>query len=321
MFFLLVFSYTTRGKYNDAQKMANLLGSIYPNHPISYLAKALVYGYNIIYRFGNEEPDINKFLELINQAISLEHLNYNKIKFLHLQISILDGLKQYEKLLDTINYAIKLIPSLFYFYNLKIYYLTITRRELEALELTDELIKKFPDLKYKLNERKTSILFKTERYEEALEINNELIKLYPEKIDYINNQAMILGYSGKKEEAIETAKHLIQLNPNISNSYDTFGNVYMVFEEYKKAIDKFEEALRLDPSNILNFHTYLRLGLCYKELKNYEKARECFEKGKMLTERMIPSLKEYYLPETKKQLSELESIMNQSENLKADESS
>jgi len=170
-----------------------------------------------------------------------------------------------------------------------------------------------------VNERKTSILFKLERYEEALEINNELIKLYPEKIEYINNQAMILGYYGKKKEAIETAEHLIRMNPNISNSYDTFGNVYMVFEEYMKAIDKFEEALRLDPSNILNFHTYLRLGICYKKLKNYEKARECFEKGKMLTERMIPSLREYYLPETKKQLSELESIMNQSENLKADE--
>ena len=98
--------------------MANLLGSMYPNHPTSYLAKALVYGYNIIYKFGNEDPDINKFLELINQAISLEHHNYNKIKFLHLQISILDGLTQYEKILDTINYAIRLIPNLFYFYNM-----------------------------------------------------------------------------------------------------------------------------------------------------------------------------------------------------------
>lgn len=87
----------------------------------------------------------------------------------------------------------------------------------------------------------------------------------------------------------------------------------MFFEEYDKAIKKFEDAIRIDPSNDFKFHTYLRLGLCYKKLKNYDKARKYFEKGKLLTERMVPSLREYFLPETEKHLSELKLEMNSSE--------
>jgi len=313
LFFLLTFSYTARGKYDKALQLSNQLCDIYPNHPISYLTRALVIGYNLIYKLKLEESNYNTFLELINKSISLEPLKYNKIKSLLLKINILDGLNQHDKIIKTINSAIELLPNLFHLYNLKIFYLMIDKRELEVLQLIDELIEKFPDLKYRLYEHKTCTLFKAERYDEALEINSKLIELLPEKIDFINNQAMILAHLGKKEEAIETAEHLIKLNPNISNSYDTYGSIYLIFEEYEKAISKFEEVLRMDPSNEYNFHTYLRLGVCYKKLENYDKARECFEKGKLLTERMIPSLRKFYLPETEKHLSELKSMMKSSE--------
>ena len=40
----------------------------------------------------------------------------------------------------------------------------------------------------------------------------------------------------------------------------------------------------------------VQLGFCYQELSLYNKAFEYFEKGKSLTDRMLPSEREIYLP-------------------------
>ncbi|NVM36629.1 MAG: hypothetical protein HWN81_13620 [Candidatus Lokiarchaeota archaeon] len=308
-FFILICSYTACGKYHKALRIADQLNEIYPNHPISYLTKALVHGYNLIYKFNLEEPNLNTFFELINKTCSLEHHKYNKVKYLLLQAIVLYGIKQFDQVIETINNAIELLPNYYYLRHMKIYYLMIANRESEALELIEELVDKHPNLKNALFYQKVCVLFKIKRYDEALKINEELLKLYPERIEFINNKTMILGYLGKREEAIETAEKLIQLNPNISNSYDTYGDIYMKFQDYENAIKKFEEALKIESTSNITFYTWLRLGYCYKKIKNYEKAHKYFEIGKKLAERMIPSIREFYLPEAQKQLSELRSMM------------
>ncbi|MFW9900980.1 MAG: hypothetical protein ACFFDY_06795, partial [Candidatus Thorarchaeota archaeon] len=64
-YFILAFSYLARGKFDKSLEIANLVLTLYPDNPVSHLTRALVVGYNLIYRFTLKEPDIEKFTEFI----------------------------------------------------------------------------------------------------------------------------------------------------------------------------------------------------------------------------------------------------------------
>ncbi len=311
--FILAFSYLARGKYKKVLKIINQLYEFYPDHPISIITKSIFQGYNLIYKFGFDQSNINTFLELMEAILSLEPLKYNKVQYLILKAIILHGIQQYDIAIDSLNTAIELIPDLNYLYLRKILFLTAINRDSEALKLIEELNLKIPQLKFNLGQLKTCILVKQKNYEDALKTTNDLLKIFIDKMEIINNKAIILAYLNKKEEALEAAEHLIQLNPNWSNSYDSYGIIHMFFEHYEQAIEKFEEAIRIDPASDFVFQTWLNLGLCYKKLKKYDKALESFEKGKLLTERMIPNLREFYFNEAfneaEKNLSEIKIII------------
>ncbi|MFX1596782.1 MAG: tetratricopeptide repeat protein [Promethearchaeota archaeon] len=310
-FFLLVFSYTARGKIDKAFKIANQLNDIYPNHPISYLTKVIIIGYNLIYRFKFQDADIDKFKELIEKAISLEPLKYNKVKYLLFQARVFHEIK-YEGSINIIDKAIEIIPTLSKLYTTKAYFLMTNGKELEALDLIDKTVHKNPNLKYILNFQKSFILFGMKKYEECLKILNDLLKTHPNAIKLLNNKAIFLAFMGKKNEAIETVEYLISLNPNLGNSYDTYGEILMNFKDYENAIKKYEHALKIESLGGFTFQTCAKLGLCYQKLKKYDQALKYFEKGKLLTERMIPSERELYLHKSEKYLSELKMLMKKS---------
>ena len=53
----------------------------------------------------------------------------------------------------------------------------------------------------------------------------------------------------------------------------------MYFEEYEEAVDEFQRALELVSDDWYIYQTYIKLGICYKELENYDLARENLLKG------------------------------------------
>ncbi len=125
---------------------------------------------------------------------------------------------------------------------------------------------------------------------------------------------MILGYLGRREEAIETAEYLISLNPKNGNSYDTYGEVLMVLKEYENAIERLTQALNLEPTGWFAFETCLKMGRCFKELGKFEKAIEYCEKGIILTEKMHPSHRENYIPKAEKLITEIRELLRDSKN-------
>ncbi|MFW9900979.1 MAG: tetratricopeptide repeat protein, partial [Candidatus Thorarchaeota archaeon] len=274
-----------------------------------------VVGYNLIYRFTLKEPDIEKFTEFIARTISLESINYRKTKYLLLEAFILNGLKKYDECIDSIDKAIELVPTLLPLYARKAYLLIISKREIEALTLIEELIEKYPSLKRSLLLEKSYIHVMLKQYDEGLRAVDKAIELFPQDTNFVNNKAFILGYLGRKEEAIETADYLISLNPKWGNSYDTYGEILMVFEEYEEAIGKFKEALKLEPSGWFAIETYLKMGECYKNRGEVEKALEFYEKGKKLTEKLHPSHISEYTPKVEKKISELKAFLGESKEL------
>ncbi len=312
-YFILAYSYLARGKFEKSLEVANLVLTLYPDHPISFFTKALVLGYNLIYRFTIKEPNIEAFTELIKLTISFEPINYKKTKYLVLEAVILNGLKKYDKCIDSIDRAIDLVPTLLSLLSRKAYLLLLSRKEEEALSLINELMESQSPLKRSLLLEKSYIHVMMKQYDEGLMAVDEAIELFPQDPDFVNNKAHILGYLGRREEAIETAEFLISLNPKSGNSYDTYGEILMVFEEFEEALEKFKEALNLEPTGWFAFETCLKMGDCYKNLGKAEKAIEYYEKGKKLTEKMHPSLILLYTPKVEKRISEVKALLGESE--------
>ncbi len=313
-YFILVYSYLARGKFDKALEIANLVLTIYPEHPTSFFTKALVIGYNLIYRFTFKDPNIDAFTELITSTLSFEKINYNKTIYLLFQSQVLNGLGKYDESINSIDTAIEIVPTLNYLYARKAYLLITSKKESQALSLINELLESRQPLKYSLLKQKSYVQIVLKQYDEGLKTVNEAIELYPHDNDFINNKAMILGYLGRREEAIETAEHLISLNPKCGNSYDTYGEVLMALKEYEKAIEKFKEALTLEPTGWFAYETCLKMGQCFKELGNIEKALEYYEKGEKLTEKMHPSYRNNYLEKTEKLISEAKILLRESKN-------
>ncbi|MFX1490454.1 MAG: hypothetical protein ACFFBI_14985, partial [Promethearchaeota archaeon] len=192
-FFVMTYSYTARGKFEKALEIVNQFSHNYPNHPIFYFTKALLLGYNLVYKFKLQESNLDTFLELIKKAISQEPVKYNIVKYLMLQATILQGISQFEKATETIEEAIKIIPHLYQLYSIKAYFLVTGGNHLEALQEIDQFTEKYPKTKKYSNLTKSFILAeKMKKYDEALVVIDESIKLYPKNVKFVNNKVLFL---------------------------------------------------------------------------------------------------------------------------------
>ncbi|NHJ25826.1 MAG: hypothetical protein EAX89_14690, partial [Candidatus Lokiarchaeota archaeon] len=59
---------------------------------------------------------------------------------------------------------------------------------------------------------------------------------------------------------------------------------------YDKAVEQFNKALKMSKFGLLVNETYIKLGICYKELKNYEQAIENLNRGKNYTKKCFCDL-------------------------------
>ena len=98
---------------------------------------------------------------------------------------------------------------------------------------------------------------------------------------------------------------MISLKPNDGNLFDSYGEMFMLFGDYEKAITKFERALKLEPKGWFAFQTYLKMGNCYEKLQKLDKAEENYLQGKELTKKMHPLKRDMYFYKASENLSGL----------------
>ena len=273
-----VFIHLTKGLFNEALKIANHCLVSYPNHPISYAAKAFVIGYSLIFKQSISEASIDNFKGLIDKAMSFEPILFNQALYLQFEAYILREMGNQDEAYAVIEKAIELYDHDFDFYKTKIFFLISNGRENEAIKLIDSVLNKFPKRKIGMNKLKSFIYFKIQDFPSGLRVIDEVIEMSPKDKHLHNNKALILAKLNREQEAIATINELIEIDPKDGNTFDTYGEILMTFERYEEAIEKFEKAESLNPSGWFICETYKKMGECYKKLGLPEKVKVCNEK-------------------------------------------
>ncbi|MEJ2293396.1 MAG: hypothetical protein P8Y23_01340, partial [Candidatus Lokiarchaeota archaeon] len=273
-----VFIHLTKGLFNEALKVANHCLVSYPNHPISYAAKAFVIGYSLIFKQNISEANLDNFKGLIDKAMSFEPILFNQALYLQFEASILREIGNQEEAYTVIEKAIELYDHDIDFYKTKIFFMISNGRDNEAIKLIDSILNKFPKKKVGMNKIKSFIYFKIQDFISGLKVIDEVIEVSPKDKHLHNNKALILAKLNKEKEAIATINELIEIDPKDGNTYDTYGEVLMSFGRYEEALEKFKKAETLNPSGWFICETYKKMGECYKHLGLPEKAKECNEK-------------------------------------------
>ena len=153
----------------------------------------------------------------------------------------------------------------------------------QAYKFIDKMITIFPENEKDIKIKKASLLKKNNEVEAGFQIINTLLKKYPIDIELLVYKAYWLQFLNRKQESIKVISNLIKLHPNNGTYYDTYGEILMYFEEYQSAVDQFEKSIELTSDQWYINQTYIKLGICYKELGNNKLARKYLSLGKDLT--------------------------------------
>jgi tetratricopeptide (TPR) repeat protein len=152
----------------------------------------------------------------------------------------------------------------------------------DGLVLLDGMLKNFPENEKDLKMKKASILKNMRDLEGGLKIIDELINKNPEDNDLLNYRALWYQYLNNKEEALKIIKELIEREPDNGIYHDSYGEILMAFNDYELAINKFKRAIELDSKGWYIYQTYIKLGICYRGLEDYDLALEYLRKGEEL---------------------------------------
>ncbi len=285
--FLTVFSSLTIGDFNDAINLANKVVETYPEHALSHATRGLALAYNLIYKFDEELAREDYGLENIDKAIALETFSPNKALLYMIKSRVLLELNKYEEAIELIDKAISIDPNKVELYLSKSTILMYFNEYPNLLDLLNIMLGKFPKIAKNLKMKKASVYKLLGNLDAGFKIVEELLENNPEDKELRNFQAYWYQYLNKKDEALEILEGLIKSEQDNGEYYDSYGEILMNYEEYEKAVEQFQNAIKLSSSGRFIYQTYIKLGICFKELGNYELAIEYLKKGKEFTYKCI----------------------------------
>jgi len=154
----------------------------------------------------------------------------------------------------------------------------------EGLSVLDKMLKEFPEEEINIQIKRAYILKEMKKVEAGLEIIESLFEKYPNDNDLLNYKAFWLQYLNRKEESSELIQKLIERAPDNATYHDTYGEILMYFTDHEHAIEEFQKSIELSSDDWYIYQTYIKLGICYKELENYDLAIDYFKRGIKSTE-------------------------------------
>ena len=116
--------------------------------------------------------------------------------------------------------------------------------------------------------------------EAAIENYKMALKIKPDFAETYNNMGTALKNKGNIEDAMGSHKQALKINPGYAEAYNNIGILLTGKGNFEAAIASYKEALKIDPDNA---KAYFNLGLLFLEIKQYEKAAECFNSSDFKT--------------------------------------
>lgn len=111
----------------------------------------------------------------------------------------------------------------------------------------------------------------TEEYEKALEVPPEHVEIGMDTVAIYNNLSSLYGRLGRNDEAIRMVEEAVRLAPDMPVLRVNLGKTYWHNDRYADAAEQLEEAVHLGERDA---SIYNILGICYEELKKYDRAEE-----------------------------------------------
>ncbi len=223
---------------------------------------------------------VEKEKKLFDVYDKLKGLIWHEVQTYSSEKKIAHKYDNYEESIQEINIAISSNPDDYDLYLSKESVLIYFNKYDELLSLLDKILEIFPDEHKNIEIKRAYVLKEKRNLEEGLKIINNLLKVYPDDNDLLVYKAYWLQYLARKEEAIETIQNLIEVDPDKGMYHDTYGEMLMSFQDYKNAKNEFLKSIETSSDDWYIFQTYIKLGICDKELGNLELALENLKRGK-----------------------------------------
>ncbi len=225
---------------------------------------------------------IEKERKLVGTTDKLEGLIWHEvqIKFTELiNVSYPLEAKEVNRTIQEIDKAIEVNPN-----NPDLYYskskIIIDFGEYdEVLYILDSMLTTFPEEERNIQIKRAYILKEMKDIEAGLDIIEDLIQKYPEDKDLLNYKAIWLQYLNREDESLVVIQKLIKIDPNNATYHDTYGEILMFFGKHEQAVNEFLKTLEINSDNWYVYQTYIKLGICYKELESFNLAIEYLQKG------------------------------------------
>lgn len=184
---------------------------------------------------------------------------------------VYDKLKEPDKALAAIKRSLEIYPTVIGYSNLA-YNLIKQKKYKEALYYLKEIIKIQPNngqawynLGFLYNE-----LDQKEKCWEAFK--NCCTKAdYDQTDEGFKQYGLTSSLLGKDQDAIFAYQKALEINPSSLENILNLADMYYKTKSYNKALDLYQELLDQAPNET---HLYYKIGICYEELKQYNKAIE-----------------------------------------------
>jgi tetratricopeptide (TPR) repeat protein len=163
-------------------------------------------------------------------------------------------------------------------------FIGITSQEDLLYDVVDKLVEVKKEIERAGSRNKDEIPFPDE-YTLAREEYNRAIEINPLYIPAMLRLAKLDEVEGKRKDAIDRLRRIIEINGRIAKAYDMLGNdlwYYAVETQstkwksyFREAVDAYNKSLEIQPNKAT---TYYNLGSLYLKLENATLAIEHFEK-------------------------------------------
>jgi len=219
--------------------------------------------------------DFKKVIDICNDALKIEpdlEVFYNN------RGNAYSELNQLETAIKDYNKAIELSPN-----NAGAYYNRgNAHRNLnqyaKAIEDYSKAIEKNPKFAVAYGNRGVTYR-RLNQYEKAFKDFERVIELNPNDAVAYNSHGLTYAESNQPERAIEDYNKAIELNPNYAEAYNNRGIAYAVLNQMERAIKDYDKAIELNP-NLAD--AYGNRGRTYKEIGNYEESARDLKKASIL---------------------------------------